>query len=257
MTFCNWDKEIHNDEEQLKRIKRAESADMTPTSIDYENQTGVFKGSGKKPYEVSLDFCTCSDFRRRKLPCKHIYRLAMELGLFDSDYDVGINKFDLSKAIFSLDVEVQKALYDICCDAAYHSQITFVFNKEEFPKYIELITNGFCIEILSNYHDAFLTVPVSTIKEMFKDIVADDKPKYNAITKTYLNWISENDYIIANQLSKHYAVLQLNEQINSKVHAIVSRYRKKFIKKEVPYVDDFFGDLYSVEYEEVFNNEII
>ena len=102
-----------------------------------------------------------------------------------------------------------------------------------------------------------MTVPVSTIKEMFKDIVADDKPKYNAITKTYLNWISENDYIIANQLSKHYAVLQLNEQINSKVHAIVSRYRKKFIKKEVPYVDDFFGDLYSVEYEEVFNNEII
>lgn len=32
-------------------------------------------------YDVSLLKCDCVDFQRRQLPCKHMYRLAMELGL--------------------------------------------------------------------------------------------------------------------------------------------------------------------------------
>lgn len=258
MNFGNWNEEIHNDAEQIKRIKKAESADLTPAAIDYDKQSGTFKGSGKNPYEVTLDFCPCGDFRRRRLPCKHIYRLAMELKLFSGNFDVGISKYDLSTKIFSLDVEVQKALYDICYTAAYSPQRAFVFDKSEFPNYLDLITNGFCIEILSDYADAFSTVPVSIIKEIFKDFKAENKPKYNAITKTYLKWISENDDIISTELNEQYAVLQFNEQTLSKVHTIVSRYRKKFIKKEVPLDENNPSlDLYSVEYEEIFNNEII
>ena len=42
----------------------------------------MIKGSGKQAYEVYLENCTCMDFMRRKLPCKHMYRLAHELGVF-------------------------------------------------------------------------------------------------------------------------------------------------------------------------------
>lgn len=38
-------------------------------------------------YEVTLDSCTCPHFQHRREPCKHMYRLAMELGLLLSHSD--------------------------------------------------------------------------------------------------------------------------------------------------------------------------
>lgn len=86
MTFGKWPESVHVDLEQQNRIQSAKSAKVTPLSVDAETQTGVFGGSAKKPYQVSLDECNCADYIRRKLPCKHIYRLAMELGVFSGDY---------------------------------------------------------------------------------------------------------------------------------------------------------------------------
>lgn len=52
----------------------------------------MFAGSGKKPYTATLSKCTCNDFVKRKLPCKHMYSLAHQLGYIelqavDNDYD--------------------------------------------------------------------------------------------------------------------------------------------------------------------------
>lgn len=38
-------------------------------------------GSTGQQYKVSLSSCTCPDFQHRHHPCKHMYRLAIELGL--------------------------------------------------------------------------------------------------------------------------------------------------------------------------------
>lgn len=69
--------DIDSAPDQVKRQKSAEKC--KPISIDYENKTGVFAGSGKSPYETTEDTCTCRDYFVRRLPCKHIYRLRMEL----------------------------------------------------------------------------------------------------------------------------------------------------------------------------------
>lgn len=71
--------DIDNQPDQMKRIEKAKDKKCAPVSIDYENRSGVFAGSGKKPYETTENSCTCRDFFVRKLPCKHIYRLRMEL----------------------------------------------------------------------------------------------------------------------------------------------------------------------------------
>ena len=84
MTFSNWPDDIHLDPEQQKRIKSAKDAKLTPISIDSETGTGYFSGSSGR-YTTTLNRCECGDFLRRRRPCKHIYRLAMELGLFASD----------------------------------------------------------------------------------------------------------------------------------------------------------------------------
>lgn len=71
--------DIDSDPEQLKRQKSAMDKKCTPTIINYEQKTAIFSGSGKKPYETTIDSCTCRDFFVRRLPCKHIYRLRYEL----------------------------------------------------------------------------------------------------------------------------------------------------------------------------------
>lgn len=62
------------------QVKRQKSAlKCKPIEIDFENKCGTFKGSGKNPYHTTLTDCTCRDFFVRRLPCKHMYRLRIEL----------------------------------------------------------------------------------------------------------------------------------------------------------------------------------
>lgn len=71
--------DVDSHPEQIKRMEKAKGAKMAPVSIDYMEQTATFSGSGKKPYETTVVTCTCRDYFVRRLPCKHIYRLRMEL----------------------------------------------------------------------------------------------------------------------------------------------------------------------------------
>ncbi len=77
-----WNPELHTTDYALKRIKSAKSAKLTPIKIDETDCYGYFQGSHGK-YETWLGHCPCGDFHRSKLPCKHIYRLAIELGILD------------------------------------------------------------------------------------------------------------------------------------------------------------------------------
>lgn len=72
-------KDIDANPEQIKRIERAKENKCAPIKIDFESRTALFQGSGKSPYETTESSCTCRDFFIRRLPCKHIYRLRMEI----------------------------------------------------------------------------------------------------------------------------------------------------------------------------------
>lgn len=79
-----WAPEVHTTDYALKRIKSAKSAKLTPIKIDKTDYYGYFQGSHGR-YETWLDHCPCGDFRRSKLPCKHIYRLAIELSILNEE----------------------------------------------------------------------------------------------------------------------------------------------------------------------------
>ncbi len=78
----SWDPSVHESERAAKRIKSAKSAKLTPIKIDTDDLYGYFQGSSGR-YETWLDSCPCKDFSLSRLPCKHIYRLAIELGVID------------------------------------------------------------------------------------------------------------------------------------------------------------------------------
>lgn len=98
--WLNWEYGIHTDDAQISRQSRAMTYPFN-FQIDEENQIARFSSTSDLPYyDTTLANCTCNDFQERKLPCKHIYRLAVELkyieiikrqgGGYDSDKLNGI-----------------------------------------------------------------------------------------------------------------------------------------------------------------------
>ena len=86
MSNSIWDKwsSVHDESESLKRIKSAALVETTPLSVDVSCCSAVFSGK-YGTYTTTLGECQCIDFSRRHKPCKHMYRLAFELGLFNID----------------------------------------------------------------------------------------------------------------------------------------------------------------------------
>ena len=85
---------LHEEPEQVKRQERATTLQLD--SIDRDARTGKIKN-----YDVALNGCTCVDFSRRHKPCKHMYRLATELGVFPVEQE---NIFDASTKNFQTPV---------------------------------------------------------------------------------------------------------------------------------------------------------
>lgn len=70
------------------RKKKALDGAMTPFEIDEEAKVATFPGSEGELYSASLSGCTCTDFHMNlagERPCKHMIRLAMELGEYPAD----------------------------------------------------------------------------------------------------------------------------------------------------------------------------
>lgn len=80
-TFGNWDQDIHLDYEQVDRILKAEKIIDDVVYIDASVPIAKIQGSSEEPYIMNFDECECVDFERRGLPCKHMYALALSMGV--------------------------------------------------------------------------------------------------------------------------------------------------------------------------------
>ena len=76
--FAVWDKSIHLQEGQYDRIQRSKKVIIS--NFDLGTQKATIKGTKGATYETAFASCTCGDFVRRRLPCKHMYKLAEQYG---------------------------------------------------------------------------------------------------------------------------------------------------------------------------------
>lgn len=125
MTFGNWPESVHDADEQKMRMARAASSALTPIDVDYESKIATFSGH-HGIYKTSLDFCSCVDFGKRHLPCKHIYRLAHEI----LHIDLGCTVMNSANAIVQPDIEdrMDKAI-----------RIGMVIDKQPKNSYISIL----------------------------------------------------------------------------------------------------------------------
>ncbi|MCX4270528.1 MAG: SWIM zinc finger family protein [Lachnospiraceae bacterium] len=68
-------------EKAQARKERAAYGELTPTYIDTELKYGLFAGTTNGKYRTTLRRCSCPDFKKRKVPCKHMYYLAAKCGV--------------------------------------------------------------------------------------------------------------------------------------------------------------------------------
>ena len=227
MKFGNWDESIHNGAEQTKRFEKSKKSDVKPLSVDKEKQTCLIQGSGKEPYYVTLDTCTCSDFTRRKLPCKHIYRLANELGLGTDNFMSGINRKELDRLMFTLPVDIQELLYDMCKSG---DDTKFLLKKELDT--LPLIVNGFCIESTDDFYSAAEQTYCAKLRELIAESGLDNLPKPKVQYKTLLSWFKQAEQEQLDKMQNVFTALELTPEAIELRHTISRRFEKRFIKEE-------------------------
>lgn len=164
-----WDGK-HDSADQKKRLTSAKKANLTPLSIDADNGIGNFAGSTN--YVTTLSDCTCIDFVRRRLPCKHMYRLAIELGIIDETA-----KTDQSQ------IRVPKS------ERADLFTIVEIIETTLNNKQIDLLHN-IIKDILFKHHSAIAIKPCSESDELIAHgllvLSNDNNAFFEGITRTEL-----------------------------------------------------------------------
>jgi len=79
--FSAWDPYIHIEDAQRGRILSAKNVKIA--FYDYDAKRADVQGSKRHIYSTTFVDCDCSDFRHKKLPCKHMYKLVAEYGGVD------------------------------------------------------------------------------------------------------------------------------------------------------------------------------
>lgn len=191
------------DTDEEKRLASAQQSKTSPLSVDKERETGVFYGSGKEPYQTSLASCTCNDFVKRKKPCKHIFRLAMELGIIDAAYKTGRSTGERNEAQISFADSV--ALVEQLSDAAQNAIKDMLYYTSEriddrqkpvtchdLDLVPELRTSPLLHENPYPLEEVLNDLPKPFVVQLLDLVHREGKPKRNAAKTVMAAWLAQN-----------------------------------------------------------------
>lgn len=76
MYLTKWGADVHNDPQQQTRKNRSEREFMRVLDLNTTTMSGrVCAKDMATVYDVTTESCSCPDFQKRGLPCKHMYLL--------------------------------------------------------------------------------------------------------------------------------------------------------------------------------------
>lgn len=84
--FSAFPDSIQNEREQQSRMVKAHKDNLYIFPDTFDGSSAFILGSEGNVYKTSFSSCTCMDFQKRKLPCKHMYKLAFwskKMNLYD------------------------------------------------------------------------------------------------------------------------------------------------------------------------------
>ncbi len=107
--WSDWELLLHANKAQIARQGWAMTYPFS-FCVNASTKTARFSSTSDLPYyDTSLSACDCYDFQERKMPCKHIYRLAVELGIIEIFKRPSFNKEDIEIIKNSSDIDTHPA----------------------------------------------------------------------------------------------------------------------------------------------------
>lgn len=234
-----WDN-LHDNDEQIKRLNSAKKAECTPLSINHSDFTGVFSGSSSK-YQTSLTSCTCKDFSIKRKPCKHMYRLAIELGLINTDVKSDLSKVQKSVAakswnlehaieiIETLEPDLQIKLKEIIMPALFKKQYIVPVRKFDGLSVI------FEHNLIKEVNQPKIAICVLKRNELIK--ILDDNNisgfKRNSKKENLIQWIYDNVDILEDIISPYVTCAEISEEFKKSARKAYTHLHHKFDYEEI------------------------
>ena len=127
--FMSLDPSIHEDLDQLKRRINAQKikADVITDCGDHYS----IVGSSGDIYITDLNHCSCFDFMNRRMPCKHVYRFAVEHGVINDLPKITSQNARIFEGKILSEIEHFRAYYEVG-----------IISAEKYVKIIEAIKKG-------------------------------------------------------------------------------------------------------------------
>lgn len=225
---------IHNEADQIKRQKSAESSKCTPLYIDEIDGIGKFQGSSGH-YTTTLLSCPCIDFSRRKSPCKHMYRLAMELNLFKGNIKTNINDIprtvpksgikisDAVKIIETLNKDEKTLLLYILYTMKYTNHSEYAAIQKNTPELNKLLETSI-IETTTNNEVILNSYRRNELNEKLKNLNIDFKK--NMKKEVLIQWIKDNIPDKVSELCKDKIAVMVSDKylkLKHKMYLYLSR----------------------------------
>lgn len=217
-----WDFSIHSAPEQIKRQKSAASSKLTPVSVDLNSCSASFKGSRASAYSTTLQSCTCVDFSRRKMPCKHMYRLAHELHQFDLGSSVSsasstvLTKSEVMQLITDvLTEDEQKEFGNFCYICGNDNSGHLLFDSELADK---LLSNNLAQEV-TNIPTLLSCLHMNEVRKFLPSGVKSPRKKDELIQIVAPLISSPSDIVFDNQkcLTLHSSISHLGHTIHREI----------------------------------------
>lgn len=242
-----WDG-VHDNEAQIKRLNSAKKAECTPLSIDHDECIGIFSGSSSD-YKTSLMNCTCKDFTMRKQPCKHMYRLAIELGLINTDIKSDLSKVQKSVAakswnlehaieiIETLEPDLQIKLKEIIMPALFKKQYIVPVRKFDGLSVI------FDTNLIKEVNHPKIAIYILKRNELIKTLDNNNISgfKRNSKKEDLIQWVCDNVDNLEDIISPYTTCAEISEEFKKAARKAYTYLIHKYDTEEIydPDKDEF------------------
>lgn len=123
--FSAFPDSIQNERERQSRMVKAHKDNLYIFPDTFNGSSAFILGSEGNVYKTSFISCTCMDFQKRKLPCKHMYKLAF--------WSKKMNLYDWGIELQGLKIQNRKPTKKELENIKYHKEI----DRERQEAYIK------------------------------------------------------------------------------------------------------------------------
>lgn len=222
--------DFHCSDRQYERFQRACSKNQigSVVSLDKKKMSCKIRSSSNPSviYKTTLNSCDCEDFSKSSLPCKHIYKLALELGIIDTSWDISGIPHDLRSTIDTLLYSDMEHFIKLLVDYPSSDDL-FEVRKRDVPE--SLIVSGLITEP-HDRNDFYRILDESYRRNDIFTALTTAKNSYipkSASTKAeMISWILDNDEKLLNRLCKKHYYIRLSPEVYKCKKFILRQYRR-------------------------------